>query len=70
MGSLNFTAYKDRVIVEIYAEGDPYGHEGCDSANCHWISDSHETLYLDIDAAKEIRRKLDGAIKQAQKRPK
>ena len=70
MGSLNFTAQKDLVIVEIHAEGDPYGHEGCDSVDCCWISDSHETLYLNIDAAKEIRQKLDDAIHQAQKRPK
>jgi len=69
MGSLTFTAHKDQVVVEIHAEGDPCGHDGCDSADCHWISDGYETMYLDLDAAKELRQKLDAAIKQVQKKP-
>lgn len=68
MGSLNFRSYEGRVLAEIHAEGDPYGHDGCDVADCHWMPNSHETLYLDIDAAKKIQRELDVAIKQAQKR--
>jgi len=67
MGRLNFIPHQNRVIVEIHAEGDPYSHDGCDSVDCHWVSDSYETMYLDIDTAKELRRKLDDAIKQAQK---
>lgn len=65
MGDINFTEYNGRVLVEIHAEGDQYGHDGCDSADCHWTPNSHETLYLDIAAAKEMRRKLDAVIKQA-----
>jgi len=67
MGSLNFTVHKDQVVVEVNAEGDPYGHDGCDSSDCHWSPDSHETQYLDIEAATELRRALDAAIEEAQR---
>lgn len=74
MGSINFSADLSRrapsggrVIVEIHAEGDPYGHDGCDSADCHWTPEGYETLYMDVAAAEELRRKLDDAIKQAKK---
>lgn len=66
MGSLTFAASKDRVVVEMHAEGDPYGHDGCDSADCHWEPTAYETLYLDIDTAKKMRRELDAAIRRAQ----
>jgi hypothetical protein len=64
MGSLNFSASKDRVVVEIHAEGDSYGHDGCDSTDCHWTPDGRETVYLSIDDAKKLRRDLDDAIKK------
>ena len=69
MGSVEFRSYDGRVLVELHAEGDPYGHDGCDGgANCHWDPNSSETLYLDVADAKRLRRSLDIAIKQAEAR--
>lgn len=67
MGSLTFNESNGRVTVEIHAEGDPYGHDGCESTDCHWSPDGHETLYLDIDAAVKLRAQLDEAIKKARR---
>lgn len=67
MGSLNFNASDGRVTVEMHAEGDPYGHDGCDSVDCHWSPDGHETLYLDVAAAEKLRRELGDAIKKARR---
>jgi len=51
MGSLSFSACKGQVL----------------SADCHWTPDSYETLYMDIEAAKRLRKELDDAIKRAKK---
>jgi hypothetical protein len=67
MGNVSFAASGTRVVVEMHAEGDPYGHDGCDSADCHWSPASFETQYLDLDAARALRNQLDAAIKAAQK---
>lgn len=67
MGSLTFSSSKDRVCAEMHAEGDRYGHDGCDGDGCHWTPDSYETMYMSIEDAKKLKRSLALAIQNAQR---